>query len=55
MERALFYAMVVAMVNMLGVVVVLNNAPIAVVEGTVVGIVAMLRGVSIWVAAPSRA
>ncbi len=47
-ERALVYAVVVGMVNMLGMAIVLNNMPIAVFAGTLIGVLAMLRGVAAW-------
>lgn len=48
MDRALTYAVVVGMVNTLGIMIVLNNMPIAVFTGTVIGVLAMMRGVAVW-------
>lgn len=48
MERAVFYAIVVGGVFSLCVLVILNNAPIAVFSGAVVGFMALLRGMAVW-------
>lgn len=48
MDRAFFYAVIVGGVYALGVLVILNNAPIAIVSGALVGFLALLRGIAVW-------
>ena len=48
MERAVFYAIVVGGVYALCVLVILNNVPIALFSGALVGFLSLLRGMSVW-------
>ncbi len=48
MDRALFYAVVVGGIYALATLVLLDNEPIAVAAGVVVGALALARGVVIW-------
>ena len=48
MDRALFYSVVVGGVYACGMLVLLDNVPIAVVSGGLVGFMALLRGVAVW-------
>lgn len=48
MDRAFFYAVIVGGVYSLGVLVILNNAPIAIVSGALIGFLALLRGIAVW-------
>jgi hypothetical protein len=48
MDRAVFYAVVVGGTYALCILVVLNNAPIALVSGVLVGVLALLRGMTVW-------
>ena len=48
MDRALFYAVVVGGVFALCVLLVLNNAPIAIFTGSLAGFLALLRGMTVW-------
>jgi len=48
MDRAAFYAVIVGGMCSLCVLVVLNNVPIAVFAGVLVGLLALLRGLKVW-------
>lgn len=48
MDRALFYAVVVGGIYALCMLILLNNSPLAIAAGALVGILALLRGVAVW-------
>ena len=48
MDRAFFYAVVVGGVSALCALTLLNNAPIALVVGLLVALLALLRGALAW-------
>ena len=48
MERAFFYAVIVGGVYAIIVLIVLNNGPIAVFSGALIGFLALLRGIRVW-------
>jgi hypothetical protein len=48
MDRALFYGVVVGGVYACCMLVLLNNVPIAVITGGIVGFIALLRGMTVW-------
>ena len=48
MDRAVFYAVVVGGLYSLCILVVLNNVPIAIFAGVLVGVLALLRGMRVW-------
>lgn len=48
MDRAVFYAVVVGCVSSLCVLVLLNNVPIALIAGAILGFVALMRGMTVF-------
>ncbi len=48
MDRALFYAVVVGGIYSILTLLVLNNVPIAVFSGAIIGFLALLRGIAVW-------
>lgn len=48
MDRALFYAVIVGGTSSLCTLILLNNAPIALVAGALLGFMALLRGMAVW-------
>jgi hypothetical protein len=47
-DRALFYAVVVGGIYALCMLVLLNNSPLAIGAGALVGVLALLRGMAVW-------
>ncbi len=47
-DRALFYAIVIGGIYALCMLILLDNSPLAIAAGAVVGVLALLRGIAVW-------
>ena len=48
MDRALFYAVVIGGIYALCMLILLDNSPLAIAAGALVGVLALLRGMAVW-------